>query len=85
MISSCWGVLQTNGRTDGQTNEQTFVIVESLSRLKNTEKRSSPFTSVKENRKFQNDFITETFNILCGKFFDSFKINPMSMYKTFPN
>ena len=30
LISSCWGVLLT----DGQTNEQTFVIVESLSRLK---------------------------------------------------
>ena len=29
-ISSCWGVL----RTDRQTNEQTFVNVESLSRLK---------------------------------------------------
>ena len=30
MISSCWGVLVTDERTDGQT----FVIVESLSRLK---------------------------------------------------
>ena len=35
MISSCWGVLIT----DRQTNEQTFVIVESLSRLK---KRTKP-------------------------------------------
>ena len=29
---------KTNERTNGQTNEQTFAIVESLSRLKNIEK-----------------------------------------------
>ena len=38
LISSCFGVLvydrRTDERTNGRTNEQTFVIVESLSRLK---------------------------------------------------
>ena len=34
MISSCWGVLIYDGRTDERTNERTFVNVESLSRLK---------------------------------------------------
>ena len=34
MISSCWGVLQTDRWMDGRTNEQIFVNVESLLRLK---------------------------------------------------
>ena len=34
MISSCWGVLLYDGRTNKWTNEWTFVNVESLSRLK---------------------------------------------------
>ena len=39
MISSCWGVLQTDWLTD----ERTFVIVESLSRLKTWVNYSSSF------------------------------------------
>ena len=34
MISSCWGVLVYDRQTNGWTDEQTFVNVESLSRLK---------------------------------------------------
>ena len=37
MISSCLGVLLTDGQTDGRMDKQTFVIVESLSRLKTFE------------------------------------------------
>ena len=41
-----WGVLQTNGRTDKRTDEQTFVIVESLSRLKSIDDASPLMTKV---------------------------------------
>ena len=34
MILSCLGVLVSDRRTDGRTNERTLVVVESLSRLK---------------------------------------------------
>ena len=34
MILSCLGVLMTDWRTDGQTDERTLVVLESLSRLK---------------------------------------------------
>ena len=36
LILCCLGVLITDRRTDGQTNERTLAVVESLSRLKKT-------------------------------------------------
>ena len=45
MISSCWGVLTYDRQMDGQTDEQTFVIVELLSRLKSVTYASDSISS----------------------------------------
>ena len=47
------GVLITDRQMNGQTDEQTFVIVESLSRLKNQDNASQNPTALKAFKKFK--------------------------------